>query len=80
VQYSCKKKLRADRHAEVHVSSDEESEAETEDGSEDEFVTERKEAAPKWEVLWQRTRLCGYSFVSNWGWKPLLWVGLGWSC
>jgi hypothetical protein len=53
VQYSCKKKLRADGHAEVHVISDEESEAETkeEDVSEDKFVTERTEAVLKWEVL-----------------------------
>jgi hypothetical protein len=47
VQYSCKTKLRADGQAEVHVSSGEESEAvmkeKEEDGSEDEFVTERKE-------------------------------------
>jgi UV DNA damage repair endonuclease len=52
VQYSCKTKLRADGQAEVHVSSGEESEAVTkeEDGSEDEFVTERKEPVPKWEV------------------------------
>jgi hypothetical protein len=37
----------------VHVSSGEESEAVTkeEDESEDEFVTERKEPVPKWEVL-----------------------------
>jgi hypothetical protein len=53
VQCSCKTKLRADGQAEVHVSSGEESEAvtEEEDGSEDEFVTERKEPLPKWEVL-----------------------------
>jgi hypothetical protein len=52
-QYSCKTKLRADGQAEVHVSSGEESEAVTkeEDESEDEFVTERKEPLPKWEVL-----------------------------
>jgi hypothetical protein len=54
VQYSCKTKLRADGQAEVrHVTSGEESEAVTkeEDESEDEFVTERKEPLPKWEVL-----------------------------
>jgi hypothetical protein len=53
VQYSCKTKLRADGQAEVHVSSGEESEAVTkeEDENEDEFVTERKEPVPKWEVL-----------------------------
>jgi hypothetical protein len=53
VQYSCKTKLRADGHAEVHVSSGEESEAvaKEEAESEDEFVTERKEPLPKWEVL-----------------------------
>jgi hypothetical protein len=61
VQYSCKTKLRADGQTEVHVSSGEEIEAVTkkEDEREDEFVTERKEPVPKWEVLacWQRTRL-----------------------
>jgi hypothetical protein len=56
VQYSCKTKLRADGQAEVHVSSGEESEeseavTKEEDESEDEFVTERKEPVPKWEVL-----------------------------
>jgi hypothetical protein len=53
VQYSCKTKLRADGQADVHVSSGEESEAVTkeEDGSEDEFVTERKEPVPKWEEV-----------------------------
>jgi hypothetical protein len=55
VQCSCKTKHRADGQAEVHVSSGEESEAVTkeEDGSEDEFMTERKEPVPKpkWEVL-----------------------------
>jgi hypothetical protein len=51
--YLLKGKLRADGQEEVHVRSDEESEAVTkeEDGSEGEFVTERKEPAPKWEVL-----------------------------
>jgi hypothetical protein len=49
VQCSCKNKLSADGHAEVHASSDEESEAEEtkeeEEGrSKDGLVTERKEA------------------------------------
>jgi hypothetical protein len=67
VQYSCKTKLRADGQAGVHVSSGEESEAVTkeEDESEGEFVIERKEPVPKWEVLADRTRLCGSSFASN---------------
>jgi hypothetical protein len=56
VQYSCRKKLDADGRVEVHASSGEESEAEAkeEEGSEDEdeeFVTERKQPVPKWEVL-----------------------------
>jgi hypothetical protein len=53
VQCNCKTKLRVDGQTEVHVRSGEESEAVTkeEDESEDEFVTERKEPVPKWEVL-----------------------------
>jgi hypothetical protein len=52
------------------VGSDEESEAATkeEDGSEDELVTERKEAVPKWEVLAGREQGCVgtvHSFASN---------------
>jgi hypothetical protein len=52
VQCSRKTKL----NAKGRVSSDEESEAETkeEDESEDEFVTERKEPVPRWEVLAER--------------------------
>jgi hypothetical protein len=42
----------------VHVASGEESEAVTKEGdeSEDEFVTERKEPVPKWEVLLAENR------------------------
>jgi hypothetical protein len=49
VQYSCETKLDAKGRVDVHVNSDEESEAETRE--EDEFVTERKEPVPRWGVL-----------------------------
>jgi hypothetical protein len=51
--------------AKVHVSNDEESEAETkeEDGSEDEFVTERKEPVPRWEVLAEHRAVWGLGAV-----------------
>jgi hypothetical protein len=63
MQCSHKTKLRADGQAEVHVSSGEESEAVTkegrrEDGSEDEFVTKRKEPVPKWEAGAGREQGC----------------------
>jgi hypothetical protein len=56
VQYSCREKLDTNGRVEVHASSGEErrSEAKEEEGSEDEdeeFVTERKQPVPKWEVL-----------------------------
>jgi hypothetical protein len=45
----------------VHSSSGEESEAVTkeEDESEDEFVTERKEPVPKWEVMAENKAVWG---------------------
>jgi hypothetical protein len=62
------------------VSSDEESEAGTteEDGSADGLVTEREEAGPKWEMLAENKRLCGYSFASNYGRKPVVWISSDW--
>jgi hypothetical protein len=58
VQYSCREKLDANGRVEVHASSGEESKAESKEeeaeGGEDEeeeFVTERKQPVPKWEVL-----------------------------
>jgi hypothetical protein len=81
VQYSCKTKLRADGQAEVHVSSGEESEAVTkeEDESEGEFVQNEKSQCRSGSC-WQRTRLCGSSFASNWGSKLLVRVSIGWWC
>jgi hypothetical protein len=82
MQCSCKTKLRVDGQVEEHVISGEESEAVTneEDGSEGEFVTERKEPVQQCRSgrSWQRTRPCGRSFASNWGWKLVLWVSIGW--
>ena len=58
MQCSCRKKLDANGRVEVHASSGDESEAESKEeeaeGGEDEkeeFVTERKQPVPKWEVL-----------------------------
>jgi hypothetical protein len=37
-----------------------------------------KSQCPESGRCWQRTRLCGSSFASNWGWKLVVWVSMGW--
>jgi hypothetical protein len=51
VQYICKERLRADGSKDAPTSSDEESEAEVEEESDDEFCDRTTAPVPKWKVL-----------------------------